>query len=619
MATVFFTPTPGKVQSALEARKSYYRAEVRDQSAHNWLLKKMAIATAKCNGVSLSPPQGGGLAFVKKNAAGHKQKGSSGLYQGTGAVTSVDGGRYIPKAHINTVRISSDGDFGTIKKSDLTFTVYSIAQLNTYMPFLTLGNEVIINYGWSTPSAAAGPPGEFKGTIYNFNYSVNENGGFDCSCQAMGEGLNPLGGNAKANDNSGEITIKGADEEVFPALTICQNVNGFVQLASQPEPVVDAVNETYGIGAIKFPTDWAHMPAVQEEEGQDKSADSPSQEATAQYYITLEKLVFIINKVYKIASGQKAKAEKDFKTKEIVIQCNKDWTRVSIPKLATFVSAHPGECIFPGFADYGDSEGKFPGSKSFTFGTDVDTAFKEGDASKIMINVRWINDTFRNLGTVNEKGERSADMSIGKFLNDVFSMIHRNSAQLFKLSLVINPEKETELLVVDAEYADEKIKPYVISAVDQDGIVRTMSLTAKIPQEMAAQAFIKAQSTLSPGQGLLTGREEKAQEPIPEALIDVKKKVASDGVTPENVTDLESAIKAELIGKLGDNTAPLFPLDFSCTLDGIEGFTFGNAITTNYLPTQYKRDDIAFTVTTVEHIITGGDWTTTLNTVCRFV
>lgn len=70
MATVFFTPTPGKVQSALEARKSYYRAEVRDQSAHNWLLKKMAIATAKCNGISLSPPQGGGLAFVKKNKSG---------------------------------------------------------------------------------------------------------------------------------------------------------------------------------------------------------------------------------------------------------------------------------------------------------------------------------------------------------------------------------------------------------------------------------------------------------------------------------------------------------------------------------------------------------------------
>ena len=31
------------------------------------------------------------------------------------------------------------------------------------------------------------------------------------------------------------------------------------------------------------------------------------------------------------------------------------------------------------------------------------------EAVQIMINVRWINDTFRNLGTVNEKGERSEE------------------------------------------------------------------------------------------------------------------------------------------------------------------------------------------------------------------
>lgn len=611
MATVFFTPTPGAVQGALSARKAYYNAEVRDQSAHNWLLKKMAVATAKCGGASLSPPQGGGLAFMKKNKDGHIQKGSSGLYQGTGNVTSVDGGRYIPKPHINTIRISSDGDFGTIIKSDLTFTVYSIAQLNSYMPFLTLGNEVTINYGWSVPSAAAGPPGQFKGMVYNFNYTVNDNGGFDCSCQAMGEGLNPLGGSAKVADTTGEFTIKAADETVFPALTICQIINGYVQLSSQPEPVVDTVNATYGIGAIKFPTDWAHMPAVQEEEGQDGDKEKPVQEATAQYYITLEKLVATVSRAYKIGAGKAAAP--------ISMQCNNEWTKVAIPKLSEFASSNPGECLFPGFANYGEAEASktFPGSKKFTFG-DTDSEFAAGDGSKIMINVRWINDTFRNLGTVNEKGERSADMTIGKFLNDVFSMIYKNSAQLFKLSLIINPKKRTELLVVDTEFADVKVTPYVISAVDQDGIVRTMSLTAKIPQEMAAQAFIKAQSTLSAGQGLLTGREDKAQEANPETLAQVKLKVASDGLTPENVADLESALKAELIGKLGDAALPLFPLDFSCTLDGIEGFTFGNAITTNYLPSQYKKVDIAFTVTTVEHIITGGDWTTSLSTVCRF-
>ena len=609
MPTVFFTPVPSTVQGALNARKAYYNAEVRDQSAHNWLLKKMAVATAKCAGVSLSPPQGGGLSFSKKNKEGRIQKGSSGLYQGTGAVTTVDGGRYIPKAHINAVRISADGDFGTIKKADLTFTVYSIAQLNTYMPFLTLGNEVTLYYGWSFPSAATGPAGTYTGMVYNFNYAVNTNGGFDCTCNIMGAGLNPLAGNAKAADPTSEVTIKAADEQVFPALSICQIVNGFVQLASTPEPVVDSVHPVYGIGSVKFPTDWAHMPAVQEEENQE--AAKPNSEPTAQSYITLEKLVFIVQNTYTRNAGKNGA--------KLTIKCNNEWTKVAIPELAEFVSANPSECMFPGFADYGDGTGTFPGSKKFTFGAETDDAFKAGDASKIMINVRWINDTFRNLGTVNEKGERSADMTIGKFLNDVFTMIYKNSAQLFKLTLVINPKLDTELLIVDSEYADEKVTPYSISAVDQDGIVRTMSLTAKIPSDMAAQAFIKAQSTLSPGQGLLTGREdEAAPAPDPLTLSQIKLNVASNGLTDANSMELEAAIKQALLNKLGASAAPLFPLDFSCTLDGIEGFTFGNAITTNYLPAQYKRADIAFTVTTVEHNISGGDWTTTLNTVCRF-
>jgi hypothetical protein len=506
------------------------------------------------------------------------------------------------------MRLSADGDFGTVKKADLTFTVYSIAQLNTYIPFLTLGNEVTLYYGWSIPSAAAGPAGKYTGMVYNFNYVVNVNGGFDCTCNIMGAGLNPLAGSAKAATTS-DITIKAADETVFPALSICQIVNGFVQLASTPEPLVDSVHPVYGIGSVKFPTDWAHMPAIQEEENQE--AATPNSEPTAQFYITLEKLVFVIQSTYTKNAGKEGA--------KLTLKCNNEWTKVVIPDLAEFVSANPGECIFPGFANYGQGISTFPGSKEFTFGAETDDAFKAGDASKIMINVRWINDTFRNLGIVNEKGERSPDMTIGKFLNDVFTMIYKNSAELFKLSLVINPKLDTELLIVDVEYADEKVTPYSISAVDQDGIVRSMSLTAKIPHDMAAQAFIKAQSTLSPGQGLLTGREEEAAPaPDPQTLTDVKRNIASNGLTSENATELEAAIKQALLNKLGASAAPLFPLDFSCTLDGIEGFTFGNAITTNYLPAQYKKADIAFTVTTVEHNISGGDWTTTLNTVCRF-
>ena len=62
-----------------------------------------------------------------------------------------------------------------------------------------------------------------------------------------------------------------------------------------------------------------------------------------------------------------------------------------------------------------------------------------------------------------------------------------------------------------------------------------------------------------------------------------------------------------------------FPLNFSATIDGIEGFVFGNVITTNYLPAVYQTTKLAFTVTKVEHLIANNDWTTILSTVCRLL
>ena len=63
------------------------------------------------------------------------------------------------------------------------------------------------------------------------------------------------------------------------------------------------------------------------------------------------------------------------------------------------------------------------------------------------------------------------------------------------------------------------------------------------------------------------------------------------------------------------------PLKFGVTIDGINGFKFGDVITTTYLPTKYKTDiggfRAVFTITKVNHSISGNDWTTTLETVCR--
>jgi hypothetical protein len=154
-----------------------------------------------------------------------------------------------------------------------------------------------------------------------------------------------------------------------------------------------------------------------------------------------------------------------------------------------------------------------------------------------------------------------------------------------------------------------------------------MSLTAKIPSEMATAAMIANSSSYTSNKSAPVfgvGVKGKTQEKAPETLEQAKLNIASQFVTPDNVKALEAALRRDQSGDNGATNgkeAIPFPLDYSVTLDGIEGFVFGNVITTNYLPAVYKSPKVklAFTVTKVNHNIAGGDWTTTLNTVCRVI
>ena len=69
------------------------------------------------------------------------------------------------------------------------------------------------------------------------------------------------------------------------------------------------------------------------------------------------------------------------------------------------------------------------------------------------------------------------------------------------------------------------------------------------------------------------------------------------------------------------NQRILLPISLGITLDGIEGFEFGNLITTDWLPTKYfdnnQNPRISFIITNVTHTITPNDWVTELETQCR--
>jgi hypothetical protein len=662
--TIFYTAVDPKVAEKLDLRKRYYESTDRTSAQHKWLFQKMAYASAYAQNEvtgkskSLSTPQRGGLGKIGKEG-----KSSGGLYKNaftpTAPTYAAGGGRFTPNPHINSVKISNEGDFGSLKKSEVSFTVYTLTDLNNCQPFFDLGADLSIDYGWNDDGGAGGKKGTFNGVIYNFTYSVNSEGAFDCISYGMSAGINTLTGDAKASsDSGGKKATDGAGNEI-QATTIIGEIDVLVLNAAS---LADNAIDSNGIGAIRFPTSWGSNETPPPAPA---ATATPAPAATAtpapgpispympappttnpsptpwldilgsmildqpHYYISLEKIIELVNnKVLRAAGGPKFN--------KLVIKCNGDVTKCNVPTADKLVSGNPLQVLFPGFGNYG--------THTF-FTTDYVPEMQKGDLSKAMISVEWLKEMLNSMGTLTLDAQKSANKSIGKFLQNILDLIHINSGTRFKLSLVSNPKDGAEILIADANYVESRVTPYIITAVTRDSICRSISLTSKVPSEMAAAAFIANTNTLAPlGVGIAsinnipdatTTVSGSAQEQFEAAKKNID--AANVGPNTDNVIAMQAAIKRLYVG--GSNSGGTdrekesvpFPISFSCTLDGIEGIVFGNTITSNYLPAAYQGNrhlseadkkskntpKVAFTVSTVEHNIAGNDWTTTLSTICR--
>ena len=596
--TIFYTEVDPKVNSVIETRKAIAAATLRSSQAHKWLYEKMAYADA-----SAVLKDFDGKVMRTANLELPTKGGLNGLY------TKSQDGRY-PVPHLDSVKISSDGDWGSLKKCEMSFTVYTRNDLDKKQPFFDIGALLTVNYGWNASGGAGGNPGQFAGTIYNFTYSVSPDGSFKCVTYAVGPGIAVLAAEANASaKTASDISDK------LNNVTLDNNLTGKIkQLVANAQKSGlkhDSVNSD-GIGVINYGTSWASSEGSAQADKNQKETD------IAHYYITLGKLINIINEIF---SDNVNPAKLKNGNIEVKFICNSDYTRGVMPKTnENLVSANPNQIMFPGFGNYGDKH-------NFKFAP-YNGDFTAGDLSKILINVDFIYKTLSDIGTVTEKNQKSADSSTGSFLRTIFNSILKNSGTRFKLSAVSNPKNNQELLIIDTNYYDgNSIKPCILSAVTRDSICRGISLTSKVPAEFATAAFVSSRSTLSSqitlGAPGTTTNKESQQAPS-EQLKNAKKNLDAQGLTASNINSLQSSLQSVYTLGVDPKTSKElipFPLDFSATIDGLEGFVFGNVITTNYLPILYSTTNppIAFTVTKVDHTISNNDWTTTLSTVCRIL
>ena len=592
MATIFYSTSAA--QGIISARARIYSAEKRTSDDFAWLYKKMAYVNASAGGSGIANPVGGGLGNANS------------MYTNPGAPDGKEGGstatRFLPKPHIVSLKTSYAGDFGSTIKCEIAFTVYSLSQLVAAEGFFTIGANMFANWGWAN-AGSAGSSEYFKGKVVNFSWSINADGGADCTSIGIGKGIDILGANAKLPTGTPAVATVG-DVEVNATSVISTISLQAAKIIETLEP--GTTDGAFGLGCIEYSDDWAssesRVAPVAPAPPPAKPPATPVKDPK-RIYVSLARVISL----YNIALN---KVSKD--NPKPILNCNPFVTKGHVPPLP-FASANPTECIFPGRAAYGEE-------KIFDFGLDISSS---GDLSKIMINVNWLAKAFESVGKTTGKTDKSPDLSVSGFLKIIFAMIETNSGGAFKLSAAARPRKQQGHIIdiVEAQYMDDGVKVTTIPAVTQSSAARSISVSAKIPAELAQVASVATAGAGTVNTAALVGFTPLSGGATTYAISDAELLAAlnvlgSQGTSAENVSAVQTALKASIKGHA--NVSAMYPIDFSFTVDGCGGFIFGNAVTTNYLPGKYanKRKSV-FTVTTVEHNVSGNDWTTTCNTVFR--
>ena len=145
---------------------------------------------------------------------------------GPGRTTDTGGSnRNVPKAGVKEVTVEEKGTLGGIKKCTVKFSVWSDVELTHYERHLmTLGKHVLVEWGWNVDTRGSvvktnlGRSQEqvsktdselsctirgkqssegycydaLRGMVSNFNWSINEFGGYDCTVELISKGVTYL-------------------------------------------------------------------------------------------------------------------------------------------------------------------------------------------------------------------------------------------------------------------------------------------------------------------------------------------------------------------------------------------------------------------------------------------
>ena len=274
-------------------------------------------------------------------------------------------------------------------------------------------------------------------------------------------------------------------------------------------------------------------------------------------------------------------------------------------------------------------------------------------ASRIFVNLETIQKILNGedgKSGLTAGGTRS--FSVKTFLATISSKISYATGAGILLKLVTHPLDETKLLFTDVNYlktpllgAPEKpVTPYDIPmfANHPSGtIVRDFKLSATLPENAKNLSYVLNQGDevtedqIAPYMNIMyNSKDEDAINKITQQyknkhveistqLRNTRSDFGLSPTVPEKSQALWKALSSYIkyptddIRKSQQISAPIFPFSAEFTIDGINGFRYGDVLQFSALPKKYRVNTV-FSIISITHTVgTDGQWTTVIRCIMR--
>jgi hypothetical protein len=507
-----------------------------------------------------------------------KRVKARGVYSRSGEST---GAKYFPKPHLVSISTSGMDNLGINEKASYSYKTYNGYQ---GVPPPAIGDNAGMSWGWAYGGKVLRGCSK-SGKVVGWTVTANMEGGYDITvdCICTNASVNSL---AMAADQAcAEITDPNVMDENGKTIAVSSLLSALVACNTQAFEQPAAADFTFNNGLngciVQFPLDYVSPPG----QGQEDATKFVSKA-----YINFGSLVNqLINPTLK----------KYTKGTTILFDAS---SQTPIPIPTGLVSANPFELLTPGTSTYGPLT-CVAGGGGFT-----------GFPETLYIGADYIYNLIKNTNAIviNKQayGGKTKFLSFKGFFDSLFSMFNQNLGRMYNLTCANSATKnDLNIYIVDFNNINTGISANGL------GIVRSATCNAKLDGDEAS-VFNAIKNAPNDNASLVSGGP-KAVDPPP----NYEKHKADMGAKFDEGT--VSALRGDnntlVATKIPEATRYGVPANWnlSVTTDG-SNYTYGGVITHACVPgTPINGYKVGFAITSVNHSVSAGDWTTSLSTYCR--